>query len=62
MSNHLMGLYPANLEVVQGSHQMGRANNSCVLQQNSCSNQQNNISGGNRNKGKGRMRGQRAWN
>ena len=49
----------AYLEVVEGSHQMGRANNSCVLQQNSCPNQQNNFSGG---KGKGRMRGQRAWN
>ena len=52
----------AYLEVVQGSHQMGGDNTNCVLQQNSCPNQQKNNSGGNRNRGKGKMRGQRAWN
>lgn len=48
----------AFLEVVQGSHQMGGGNNSCVVQQNNCPNQQNKMAKGNRTRGKGRMCGQ----
>lgn len=46
------------LEVVHGRHQMGGGNNACVIQQNNWPNQQIVEPVRNRNRGKGRMRGQ----
>jgi len=48
-------------EIVQGRHQMG-GGSGCVLQETNCPNQQNTMPARNRNRGKGRMRGQGRWN